>query len=149
MKKGQERLRKAGRPLFKAKALQVRRYGLIQLSGVGLLLPPLSAETGHTPRLNAKRFEGLIVDRIRSNILTESNIRDLVRIVDEEMDGVAHEQRQRLETIEGELAEVKQWLDRLYRAIETTDLDIADIAPRIKEHRERQERLEPSLRPGL
>ena len=27
---------------------------------------------------------------------------DLVRIVDEEMDGVAHEQRQRLETIEGE-----------------------------------------------
>ena len=27
--------------------------------------------------------------------------------------------------------QVKQWLDRLYRAIETTDLDVADIAPRI------------------
>ena len=94
------------------------------------------------PRLNSKRFEGLIVDQIRENILTESNIRDLVRLVDEEMDGVAHEQRQRLETIEGELAEVRRWLDRLYRAVETTDLDLSDVTPRIKEHRERQERLE-------
>ena len=101
MKNGQERLEKAARPLFKAKAFQVRLSGLIQLSDVGLLLPPVSAETGHTPRLNAKRFEGLIVDRIRSNILTESNIRDLVRMLGEEMDGVALEQRQRLETIEG------------------------------------------------
>lgn len=38
-------------------------------------------------------------------------------MVDEEMDGVAHEQRKKLESIESELAEVKQWLDRLYRAI--------------------------------
>ena len=30
------------------------------------------------PRLNARRFEGLVVDQIRANILTESNIRDLV-----------------------------------------------------------------------
>ena len=65
-----------------------------------------------------------------------------MKIVDAEMDGVAHEQRQRLETVEDELEEVKQRLDGLYRAIETTELDVADIAPRIKEHRERQERLE-------
>ena len=56
-----------------------------------------------TPRLNAKKFEKIIVDEIRANVLTESNIRKLVKIVDEEMDGVAHEQRERLETIEGEL----------------------------------------------
>ncbi len=76
-----------------------------------------------------------------ANILTESNIRDLVRLVDEELDGVAHEQRRNLETIEGELAAVRRWLERLYRAIEITDLDLADLTPRIKEHRERQERL--------
>lgn len=45
------------------------------------------------PRLNAKRFEKLIVDQIRENILTESNIKDLVKILDEEMDGIAKEQR--------------------------------------------------------
>ena len=44
-----------------------------------------------------------MVDQIRTNILTESNIRDLVRLVGEEMDGVAREQRQKLETIESEL----------------------------------------------
>ena len=54
------------------------------------------------------------------------------------MDRLAHEQRKKLESLEAELAEVQRWLDRLYRAIETTDLDISDIAPRIREHRERE-----------
>ena len=94
------------------------------------------------PRLNARRFDRLIIDQIRENILTENNIRALVKLVDEEMDGVAHDQRRRLEGIEQEMANVKRWLERLYRAIETTDLDPSDIAPRIREHRERQERLE-------
>ena len=40
-----------------------------------------------TPRLNARRFEKLVVGQIRSNILTEGNIKALVRLVDEEMDG--------------------------------------------------------------
>ena len=96
------------------------------------------------PRLNARRFEKLVVDKIRSNILTESNIRKLVKLVDEEMDGVAREQRKKLESIKGELADVRRWLDRLYRAIETTDLDITDIAPRIREHRERERKLQES-----
>ena len=96
------------------------------------------------PRLNARRFEELVVGKIRSSILTESNIRDLVRLVDEEMDGIAREQRQRLETIEAELAEVRRRLERLYNLVETTDLDIDDFKPRIREHRERQEKLEAS-----
>ena len=44
------------------------------------------------------------MDKIRENVLTESNIRALVKLVDEEIDGVAKEQRQKLETIEAELA---------------------------------------------
>ena len=98
--------------------------------------------TCKTPRLNAKRFEKLIVDEIRANVLTESNIRDLVKLLDEEMDGVAREQRQRLETIEEELDEVKRRLGRIWQAIETTDIEMADASDRIKEHRERKERLE-------
>ena len=80
--------------------------------------------------------------KIRENVLTESNIRTLVKLVDEEMDGVAKEQRQKLETIEAELVDVKRRLGRLYDLAETTDLDIDDFKPRIREHRERQERLE-------
>ena len=98
--------------------------------------------TCKTPRLNSKKFEGLIVSNIRDNILTESNIRDLVRIVDEEMDGVAREQRKKLKIIEEELEEVKKRLGRIWLAIETTDIEMSDASDRIKEHRERKEKLE-------
>ena len=94
------------------------------------------------PRLNARRFESLVIDQIRANILTASNIRDLVRLLGEELDGVAREQRQRLETIEAELADVRRRLDRLYHLLETTELDISDVLPRVREHKERRERLE-------
>ena len=97
-----------------------------------------------SPRLNARRFEELVVGKIRSNILTESSIRALVKVVDEEMDGVASEQRKRLETIDSELADVRRRLDRLYNLVETTELDMADVTPRIRDHRERQGRLESS-----
>ncbi len=98
--------------------------------------------TCDTPRLNARNFEDIIVSNIRENILTESNVRDLVRLVDEEMDGVAREQRQNLETIEAELEEVKRKLDRIWHFVESTDLDMADASERILEHRHRREQLE-------
>ena len=97
--------------------------------------------TCDTPRLNAKGFEGLIIGQIRENVLTESNIRDLVKLVDEEMDGIAREQRQRLETIGAELEEVKRRLGRIWQFVETTDVETA-AADRIREHRERQGQLE-------
>ena len=95
-----------------------------------------------TPRLNARRFEQMIVDKIRSNILTEASITELVKAVDEEMDGIASDQRKRLKTIDDELEDVKRRLGAIWNAIETSDLDISDAADRIKEHRERKERLE-------
>ena len=98
--------------------------------------------TCKTPRLNSKRFEKLMIEQIRANILTESNIRDLVRLMDEEMDGVAAEQRERLENIEAELIEVRRRLDRVWHVIENSELDISDATSRIREHRERQEKLE-------
>ncbi len=97
------------------------------------------------PRLNARHFEDMVVERIRDNILTDSNIRKLVKLVDEEMDGVAREQRQRMETAEAELADVCRRLERLYNLAETTDLDIEDFMPRIRDHRERQQRLEGTV----
>ena len=80
---------------------------------------------------------------IRSNILTEGNIRSLVNVVDEQMDDVAGEERKRLETIESELADVRGRLDRLYDLVETTtEFNMADFAHRIRDHKERQQRLE-------
>ena len=58
------------------------------------------------------------------------------------MDGVAAEQRERLENIEAELIEVRLSLDRVWHVIENSELDISDATSRIREHRERQEKLE-------
>ena len=96
-----------------------------------------------TPRLNARRFEEMVVGKIRSNLLTEGNIRALVKVVDEQMDSVAREQRKRLETIEYELEDVKRKVGRVWHFIETADnVEAADASDRIKEHLERQERQE-------
>ena len=95
-----------------------------------------------TPRLNARRFEEMIVEKIRSSILTDGSIAELVRAVDEEMDGIASEQRKRLKTIEDELEDVKRRLGVIWNALETSNLDVAEASERINEHRERKERLE-------
>ena len=95
-----------------------------------------------TPRLNARRFERMIIDNIRENILTESNMRELVKLVNEELDSVIKEQREKVEAIEEELSEIRRRMDRLWVVVETTDLEINDILPRIREHQERQEKLE-------
>ena len=95
-----------------------------------------------TPRLNAKQFETLVLDQLRDHVLTEGNIRELVKMLDEEMDGAAREERERLETIEAELREIRLMLDRIWRVIEKTDLEIDDAAPRIREHMARKEQLE-------
>ena len=96
-----------------------------------------------TPRLNARRFEEMVVGKIRSNVLTDGNIRALVKVVDEQMDGVAQEQRTKLETIEDELEDVKRKLGRIWHFIETADdVEMTDASARIREHRDRQERLE-------
>ena len=86
----------------------------------------------------------MVVAKIRANILTEGSIRDLVKVVDEEMDGVAREQRKMLRTIETELSDVRRRLDTIYNLVETTPVDMADFTPRIRQHWDRQERLEYS-----
>ena len=96
-----------------------------------------------SPRLNARSFEEMVVDRICSNILTPGNIPALVKVVEEQMDAVAQEQRKRIQTIENELVDVKRKLDRVWHYIEMDDnIDTAKASARMRQHSERQERLE-------
>ena len=95
------------------------------------------------PRLNARRFEDLVVERIRSNIFTEGSIPDLVKAVDEEIDGMVAEHRKRVQTIEAEIRDVKKQLDRIWRYIATRDdVDAAQTSARMAEYQDRQNRLE-------
>ena len=43
-----------------------------------------------------RRFEEMVGGKIRCNVLTDGNIRALVKVVDEQMNGVAREQPARI-----------------------------------------------------
>ena len=100
------------------------------------------SKTCDAPRLNAHRFERLIIDQLREHILTESNIRELVKMLDEEMDGVARQERDKLAVLEDEQAEVRRKMDRLWRVVETSNMEVNDILPRLRVHQEAMEQLE-------
>lgn len=87
------------------------------------------------------KLEESVIRKIRDHILTYDNLNELVSLVNEEKDGVADVSRGRLECVLSELNDVNQRLERLYDALETGSLKLADLAPRIQHLRERQEQL--------
>ena len=66
----------------------------------------------------------------------------MVHIVNEEMDGLALEYRERLDSFIDDISDTNHRLDRLYDAIETGKIQLADLAPRIQQLRQRKEQLQ-------
>ena len=66
----------------------------------------------------------------------------LVQLVAEEIDAMAGELSGRLEVIEAELSDVRKRLGKLYEAIETSELTLEVLSPRIMSLRHREEQLE-------
>ena len=92
--------------------------------------------------LNAPRLETFVVEKIRERILNEETIVELVTLVAEEIDAMAGELSGRLEVVEAELSDVRRRLGKLYEAIETSELTLEVLSPRIMSLRHREEQLE-------
>ena len=92
--------------------------------------------------LNAPRLETFVVEKIRERILNEETIVALVTLVAEEIDAMAGELSGRLEVVEAELSDVRKRLEKLYEAIETSELTLEVLSPRIMSLRHREEQLE-------
>ena len=92
--------------------------------------------------LNAPRLEAFVVEKIRERILTEETIVELVTLVAEEIDAMAGELSGRLEVVEAELGDVRKRLEKLYEAVETSELTLEVLSPRIMSLRHREEQLE-------
>ncbi len=92
--------------------------------------------------LNSQQFEGLVIDKIKANILTTENLSRLVEMVNEEMDSLAAEYHERLNSIIDGIADGQRRLERLYDALETGKIELADLAPRIQQLRQRLEQLQ-------
>ncbi len=92
--------------------------------------------------LNAPKVEDFVVEKIRERILTEETIVELVTLVSEEIDAMAGELSGRLEVVDAELGDVRKWLERLYEVLETSELTLEVLSPRIFSLRHREEQLE-------
>ena len=77
----------------------------------------------------------IVINKIKEHVLTTENLARLVHIVNEEMDCLAIEYRQQLDNVIDEITDVNNRLERLYDALETGKIQIADLAPRIQQLR--------------
>ena len=100
------------------------------------------AGTCNARYLNAPRLEAFVVEKIRERILNEETIVALVTLVAEEIDAMAGELSGRLEVVEAELGDARKRLEKLYEAIETSELTLEVLSPRIMSLRHREEQLE-------
>ena len=91
--------------------------------------------------LNAKKVEDLVVDKVRERILTEETITELVTLVAEEIDNIAGEMNGRLTAINSELSDVDSRLENLYQVLETKQLPLEVLSPRILALKSRQDQL--------
>ena len=95
--------------------------------------------------LNATKMEQFIIRKIKERVVTKEALTDIVTLVAEEMDQAAAELDGRLKLIEQELADVERRLGRLYDALETGQLSLADLSPQIQAQRHRQDQLTAAL----
>ena len=91
--------------------------------------------------LNAPKVEDLVIEKVRERILTEETITELVTLVAEEIDALAGEVNGRLTAITAELSDVETRLENLYQALETQQLPIEVLSPRILSLKSRQDQL--------
>jgi hypothetical protein len=92
--------------------------------------------------LNSRKLEGIIIDKIKSHVLTSENLSKLAEFVSKELNSNLESCHEDLNTIEKELIDTYGRLQRLYDAIETGKISLDDMAPRIRELRERQTKLQ-------
>jgi site-specific DNA recombinase len=92
--------------------------------------------------LNSQKFEAIVVDKIKEHILTAENLRELVRLVNEEMDAAGAQDRDSLESVTAQIEDANRRLERLYDALETGKVTLEDLTPRLQQHRDRLKHLQ-------
>lgn len=92
------------------------------------------------------RLEDAVVGELKDRVLTDDNLTALVGLVNEEMNKERRGARERVAAVEAQLRTLNGRLDKLYVALETGHVDMADIGPRIKALRQEIESAEEQKR---
>ena len=91
--------------------------------------------------LNAPKFEALVLEKIKTLILNEEKISELVKMVNEELNDSHASQKEQLNSIKAQMEDIQSRLDALYEAIELKQFTLEDLKPRILRHKSTMERL--------
>ena len=92
--------------------------------------------------LNSRKFEELVINKVKEHILTEENLRELARQVNEEMDTSVVRYWEELDIISAGITGINSRLERLYDALETGKIELDDLSPRIRQLRQQQQQLQ-------
>jgi DNA invertase Pin-like site-specific DNA recombinase len=94
---------------------------------------------GFIPRL---KLEAAVLEKLKHRVLTEANLTSLVELVNQELSQAVRETHTRREEVQSHIEDLRARLHKLYGALETGQLSLEDLAPRIKELRSQIEESE-------
>jgi site-specific DNA recombinase len=92
--------------------------------------------------LNAGKLEELVIEKIKDHVLPPTNLIRLAKMVTEELNRNMATYETEIRTVDAAIADVGTRLVRLYDALETGKISLDVQAPRIRELKERQDKLE-------
>jgi hypothetical protein len=75
------------------------------------------------------RLENLVIEQIKERVLTQECLKELVKLVNEELDSTNIVFSEKLDAIDAELNDVRARLSKLYDALETGKLNLDDLSP--------------------
>ncbi len=89
-----------------------------------------------------KKLEDAVIAKIRERVITKENLGKLVEDINEELVASKGGLRDRLHEQDLQIVEANKRLQKLYNALETGQLELKDLAPRIKDLRTQIDALE-------
>lgn len=92
--------------------------------------------------INRAALEEAVLDTLRQEVLTDENLAALAAQVNREAEKASRSSRVRTLEVEAQARTLQARLNRLYEALETGHVDLADVGPRIKALRGQIEALE-------
>ncbi len=88
-----------------------------------------------------EKLENLILENISKLVLQEEHLHELVRLTNHELGKSLGYVEERLQTLDSQTGDLDRRLGHLYDALETGQLTVRELAPRIRELQDKRELL--------
>ncbi|MBU1711441.1 MAG: recombinase family protein [Proteobacteria bacterium] len=91
--------------------------------------------------INRDRIESLVIKKLQERVLTEENLRELLRLTNDAITKKLSQNDQNIKVPQNEIPKHQRKLDNLYSAIESGSFEAGDLAARVRDLAARIEKL--------